>query len=73
MTTIDVMRHRINEREKRDAWEKEHKRRLEDIWDQLKTLAREINDCYQVRVNGDWDEQMARCNMLVEKMSQLER
>jgi hypothetical protein len=43
-----------------DDWEKEKQRKLDEILAEQRTLGQEIFDCFKVRVNGDWDKQMAR-------------
>ena len=43
-----------------DDWENEKQSKLDEILAEQRTLGQEILDCFKVRVNGDWDKQMAR-------------
>ena len=73
MTAVDVLHHRVNEQKQMDDWENEKQSKLDEILAEQRTLGQEILDCFKVRVNGDWDKQIARRDQLVEKRDQLEK
>lgn len=54
-------------------WVKEKQKKLDEILAEQRTLGQELVDCFKVRVDGKWDEQMARRDQLIERRDQLER